>query len=579
MESRRPTISSTLTEIARDIATLRSPDLLLTSIVRRARLLLGTDLAYVSLNDAERTETFIRATDGVRTEAYAAIRMPLGTGVLGLAAGGVIAETPDYLPDEGKTHLPAIDRTVQEEGVRAIAGAPLRVAGRVVGALMTANRTPGAFTARQREHLEQIASLAAAAVELVTAKGREAAASEVAAEAVLERDRAIAADALRRELESKLADALAQHRDLDHVVALAASIAGAEVRVTDAAGQDISSSGGPAGIAGSGGPRGSAGAAVEERAPLIGDAAPGAVVVRHAAEPAVPGLVASSVARFASLALLYDRMLDDVRHFHEDELVRALIAPSGQDRAGLSPTTVQRALGADGETCIAVLSPASPDGSGLRRLLSQARALTRDGRTAVAGHLGRVTVVARGSEAELRARLESSVRDVPFFGGIAAARDLRGTPAAHAEAIALAGAMRALARPGVLAGAPQAGVAGLLFGAGESAAAAAFLDAYLGPLLRAPRGEVLLSTALVHLDANGSIARTAEVLDIHPNTVRQRLDRIDEALGSGWRTGPARLDVHVALRLRSLASRTDPAAAVARASSTSPARSGRQVGL
>ena len=99
MTPTQSTIAATLTDIARDISTLRDPELLLSSIVRRARLLLGTDIAYLSLNDSERAETFIRTTDGVRTESYAAIRMPLGTGVLGLAAGGVIAETPDYLPD------------------------------------------------------------------------------------------------------------------------------------------------------------------------------------------------------------------------------------------------------------------------------------------------------------------------------------------------------------------------------------------------------------------------------------------------------------------------------------------------
>jgi DNA-binding PucR family transcriptional regulator len=92
----------------------------------------------------------------------------------------------------------------------------------------------------------------------------------------------------------------------------------------------------------------------------------------------------------------------------------------------------------------------------------------------------------------------------------------------------------------------------------SSATAHRFLTAHLGPLLDQPRGEVLLGTALAYLDAHGSINGTAELLRIHPNTVRQR---IDAELSSTWRRGPHRLDTHVAIRLwrlnRAAASRMD----------------------
>ncbi|MEV5069498.1 helix-turn-helix domain-containing protein [Microbacterium sp. LMI12-1-1.1] len=548
MTPAQSTIAATLTDIARDISTLRDPELLLSSIVRRARLLLNTDIAYLSLNDSERAETFIRTTDGVRTESYAAIRMPLGTGVLGLAAGGVIAETPDYLPDEGKTHLPDIDHVVVEEGVRAILGAPLRIAGKVVGALMTANRTPGAFTPAQREHLERIASLAAAAVELVGAKENERTAQLIAQKATDELSEALAAERVRSELEVRLAGELAEHRGLDELLAVAGSLTGTQLRVVDSTGRELahsSQTGDDEAAAGT--DRGDG--LHEEQAPLIGDAGPGFIIVTRAAPPEIPDVVAATVARYASIALLYDRTIDDVRHFHENELVSALVSPLDPERPTLSSTMVQRALGTDRETSIAVLVPSDPDDASRRRLLGRVRQLTRSGHTIVAGYLGRVVIVARSPEAALRIRVTALIQDLPCFGGIASSPELAKVPGAYAEAAAIASAMRAMGAPGAIAGAAEAGVAGLLLRDGDPATAHRYLTAHLGPLLDQPRGEILLGTALAYLDAHGSINDTAELLRIHPNTVRQRIERIDTELNPTWRRGPHRLDTHVALRL------------------------------
>ncbi|MFK4834174.1 helix-turn-helix domain-containing protein [Microbacterium sp. ZW T2_14] len=560
MTPTQSTIAATLTDIARDISTLRDPELLLSSIVRRARLLLGTDIAYLSLNDSERAETFIRTTDGVRTESYAAIRMPLGTGVLGLAAGGVIAETPDYLPDEGKTHLPDIDHVVVEEGVRAILGAPLRIAGKVVGALMSANRTPGAFTPAQREHLERIASLAAAAVELVDAKENERTAQLVAQQATDDLSEALAAERVRSELEVRLASELAEHRGLDELLAVAGSLTATQLRVVDATGRELAHSSQIDDDEAADGTDLRHGQH-EEQAPLIGDAGPGFIIVTRAAPPDVPDVVAATVARYASIALLYDRTIDDVRHFHENELVSALVSPLDPERPTLSSTMVQRALGAERETSIAVLVPSDPDDASRRRLLGRVRQLTRSGHTIVAGYLGRVVIVARSPEDILRTRVTALIQDLPCFGGIASSPELAKVPGAYAEAAAIASAMRAIGAPGAIAGAAEAGVAGLLLRDGDPATAHRFLTAHLGPLLQQPRGEVLLGTALTYLDAHGSINETAELLRIHPNTVRQRIERIDTELNPTWRRGPHRLDTHVALRLWRLsnaAARTDP---------------------
>ena len=50
-------------------------------------------------------------------------------------------------------------------------------------------------------------------------------------------------------------------------------------------------------------------------------------------------------------------------------------------------------------------------------------------------------------------------------------------------------------------------------------------------------------------EKGGVMQETANALHIHPNTLRQRLDRIDALIGATWRRGSRSLDVQVALRL------------------------------
>lgn len=67
----------------------------------------------------------------------------------------------------------------------------------------------------------------------------------------------------------------------------------------------------------------------------------------------------------------------------------------------------------------------------------------------------------------------------------------------------------------------------------------------------AHRGD-LLHTADVYFAADGSVARTATLLGVHRNTVRQRLERIAELLGEDWNRMPRKLDLQLALRVHAL---------------------------
>ena len=98
------------------------------------------------------------------------------------------------------------------------------------------------------------------------------------------------------------------------------------------------------------------------------------------------------------------------------------------------------------------------------------------------------------------------------------------------------------------------GVARLLLGDNDPEHVAAFVETMVGPV-RAwdeRRGTGLVATLEAWFATGGHLRETAGVLHVHPNTVTQRLERIGELLGSGWREPERALDLQLALRLARL---------------------------
>lgn len=89
-----------------------------------------------------------------------------------------------------------------------------------------------------------------------------------------------------------------------------------------------------------------------------------------------------------------------------------------------------------------------------------------------------------------------------------------------------------------------------LFEAGDAQRIARYLQDLLGPIDRAsPKQQaVLRKTLLAYFDCQHSLSRTADTLGVHVNTVRQRLDVLRDALG-GWEDPVRALELHLALRL------------------------------
>ena len=117
-----------LYETASDLTAIRDVDAILAAIVRRARQLLNADMTYLSLNDEAEGASYMKVTDGALTPEFRELRLPLGTGLLGLVAQtGAPYFTEDYQSDERFVHRELHRRRGRR---REDPGDPRRPAGR-----------------------------------------------------------------------------------------------------------------------------------------------------------------------------------------------------------------------------------------------------------------------------------------------------------------------------------------------------------------------------------------------------------------------------------------------------------------
>ena len=125
---------------------------------------------------------------------------------------------------------------------------------------------------------------------------------------------------------------------------------------------------------------------------------------------------------------------------------------------------------------------------------------------------------------------------------------------AHGEARRCLDTLVRLGRRGEVSDPAGLGVARLLLGDNDPEHVSAFVEAMVGPVREwdARRGTGLVDTLEAWFATGGHLKDTAAALHLHPNTVTQRLDRIGELLGAGWRDPARALDLQLALRLARL---------------------------
>lgn len=578
--ARREAELSALYDTAGDLAALRDLDAVLEAIVHRARQLLATDVAYMTLHDPERGDTYMRVTDGSISAKFRALRLAMGAGLGGLVAQTATPyATADYFADARFRHKEDIDEAVTEEGLVAILGVPLRLGQRVIGVLMAANRSARPFHQEEVSLLASLAAHAAVAIDNARLLQETRNALEELSRAhrtAREHGQAVERAAMAHD---RMTSLVLRGGGIEDVAAVVTDVLGGSLAVLDDLGRAIGGAAGELAEPDVGVLEAAQASRALGRTVRRGDLLIASVDV--GGEPLCTLVLRSDdaderilerAALVCALLLLFRRSVAEAEGRVRGELLDDLISRPG------SPGLADRArrLGVDlGAPHVVVV--VKHGGQRERAAFwASSQASMRHGLAAGRGdevvlllpgdHAG---TVAQRAAAELSASLQSTATAgaAPAVGPAEPSRGAQGDPrvrdeqgdsrvrdvaAAYQEARRCAEALIALGRAGDGASAAELGFVGLLVGDGHDVRG--FVDRVVGPVIDydARRGTALAGTLAAYFGAGGSPSRAAEALHIHVNTVTQRLDRVGRLLGEGWLEPERALEIQLALRLHRL---------------------------
>lgn len=584
--ARRETELSALYDTAGDLAALRDLDAVLEAIVHRARQLLATDVAYMTLHDPERGDTYMRVTDGSISAKFRALRLAMGAGLGGLVAQTATPyATADYFADARFRHKEDIDEAVTEEGLVAILGVPLRLGQRVIGVLMAANRSARPFHQEEVSLLASLAAHAAVAIDNARLLQETRNALEELSRAhrtAREHGQAVERAAMAHD---RMTSLVLRGGGIEDVAAVVTDVLGGSLAVLDDLGRAIGGAAGELAEPDVGVLEAAQASRALGRTVRRGDLLIASVDV--GGEPLCTLVLRSDdaderilerAALVCALLLLFRRSVAEAEGRVRGELLDDLISRPG------SPGLADRArrLGVDlGAPHVVVV--VKHGGQRERAAFwGSAQAAMRHGLAAGRGDEvvlllpgDNAGAVAQRAAAELSASLHSTATAgaAPAIGpaepsrgaaGDSRARDeqgdsrVRNVAAAYQEARRCAEALIALGRAGDGASAAELGFVGLLVGDGHDVRG--FVDRVIGPVIDydARRGTALAGTLAAYFGTGGSPSRAAEALHIHVNTVTQRLDRVGRLLGDGWLEPERALEIQLALRLHRLGHTSTP---------------------
>lgn len=556
--ARREAELSALYDTANDLAALRDLDAVLEAIVHRARQLLATDTAYLTLHDPARGDTYMQVTDGSISAKFRALRLAMGAGLGGLVAQSATPyATADYFADARFHHKNHIDEAVTEEGLVAILGVPLRLGQRVIGVLFAANRSARPFLQEEVSLLASLAAHAAVAIDNARLLQETRNALEelsAAHRTVREHGQAVERAALAHD---RMTSLVLRGGGIEDVAAVVTDVLGGSLAVLDDLGRPITGDVGELdpGVFEAAQASRALGRTVRRADLLIAS-------VDVGGEPLCTLILRSDdaderilerAALVCALLLLFRRSVAEAEGRVRGELLDDLISRPG------SPGLADRArrLGVD-LTAPHVMVVVRHEGQRERAAFwASSQAAVRHG--LAAGRAGEVVLLLPGGDAgsiaqRVAAELSASLH-TPATAGASRKSDVA---AAYQEARRCAEALIALGRTGDGASASELGFVGLLIG--DVRDVPGYVGSVLGPVVEydARRGTVLADTLAAYFGSGGSPSRTADAMHIHVNTVTQRLDRIGKLLGDGWLEPERALEIQLALRLHRLGHTSPP---------------------
>jgi sugar diacid utilization regulator len=557
---RREAELTALFDTASDLAQLHDLDAVLEAIVRRARKLLDTDVAYMTLQDEERGDTYMRVTDGSVSAHFQTLRLAMGSGLGGLVALKGTPYASDNYPDDARfQHANDIDSAVAEEGLIAILGVPMRLGARIVGVLFAANRTSRPFA---REDVTLLSSLAAhAAVAIDNARLLEetrAALAELSSANKIGREHS---DAVERAAEAhdRMSELVLRGGDVVDLATSVAELLGGGLAVFDdgrcLASVDIPDPGAAEEAAATARGQGRTVHKGELWATAVGQCS---VVF---APPGAPGAadlrIVERAAMVTALLLLSRRSAAQAESRVRGELLDDLVSRPVDDAELLHERA--RRLGVDLNQANTVLVLQAPSGA-RHRVASWAAGQASEHGGLSADRTGASVLMLPGDDPSAIARrvlkdIRTGLGTNVTIGAGGPASGPAGLADAYRTAQRCADALVALSLTGTSAGPADLGFVGLLMGGGDDSIDG-FVAATIGTVLDYDRrrGTALVPTLEAYYGASGSLARAADLLHVHVNTVTQRLERLATLLGEDWQRPERALEIQLALRLHRLRS-------------------------
>ena len=554
-DRRRARGLTALSDTAADLAGRRDIDELLTAICRRARLLLSTDVAYITLWDPVAGDTYVHTTDGIVSEPFRSMRLPTGTGLGGLVAQtGLPEATADYVADQRLKHDRDVDRRVAVEGLRAIVAAPLMRANEVIGVLLSGSREVRQFDPAEVALFVSLASHAAIALEnarLIQGSKQTLADLEHAHQAL--QRHALHVERVG-DVYAELA-AIALGGDIhDLLDAVARQIPG-EIELRSPTGELVHAS------------TTANWAPDSERwlkvAVAAGSDELGVLRMRSSDDDALVTELLQRTSVILAGVLLARQAQTDAEHRHRGVILEELLAAHRTPSADLQRRAVRAGIPLHNEVVVLAIEV---DESAQRWAWLRATRIATD-RSATVGTVGGRLVVIDADDdphaaaAAWAAGMQSQGGARPTIGIATGAIGAAGIRAAHRDASAALSILLALERTGSSATSAELGFFGQMLVHARPGELADFLGRTLGAVKAydAERATDLLPTLDAVLTHEGHHANAARSLGIHVNTLYQRLERLDEVLGEGWRDADRRLELHLAVRLHSVEQKLDRA--------------------
>jgi hypothetical protein len=567
-----------LNETTHDLASTLSLQDLLRTIVSRARSLVGANVAYLTRLNEDHTVMRTVATEGMISPATWELIANVGVGAVSLVVSSKsFFDTQDYLGDQRFRHTDSFDRAFKAESIVSLAGFPILSEDKLHGILFIADRYHRKLSGREISVLGSFALHAGVAM-------RNAHAFTMLSEALAEaeRNRVSLIDHIHRvdvsaaahdEMTSLLAkgtewplfiQGMADQIDgaillYDEAFSVRERFASAGYRgqlAADLKDGKIDSSVLISAVSKS---RHSGQSVVMldvgnehcRAMALHGGAERGeSLVICHLGEldPIdIRNLERGTVA--LSIAKLWSEKRETEQLIASSTLLRHLILVNPPDASTISAMRDRLKINTDQPVMLALIAM-----SGLDRALQTTMIREAAAKMTLLVDLVNDTYLAVGPEKSVRALLQTLLRRRKGWeiGGIVSEpfSDLTQAAVRYAQIEQALRVLRKMNRLNRFVEHSQVNLFAKLFELGDTARIEKYIEQILSPIEeRDPRQKTQLKkTLLCYIDSQHNIVRTAELLGVHVNTVRQRLDTLREITG-GWDDPIAALELHVALRL------------------------------